>query len=167
MMLAIHNEIVLIIIGLALLVLLSFTMRVVAKDEVLVVCRMRKVHRTLRSGLHFLIPIVDVRVARYSLAEQLLDVPILRVETLDHEFVPFFIHITYYIDDFILFSKIDTDYEGVRTFLSQTLTNFVKEKTYHDLKSSHEELNQALYQDTTSRFSEMGLKLNQIYCYFE
>ncbi|MFA6627818.1 MAG: SPFH domain-containing protein [Bacilli bacterium] len=167
MILSTRYDIPLLIIGILTLMVMALSMRIIAKDEVMVVSRIRQHRRVLQRGIHFLIPFIDVAVGRYSLNEQLLDVFVLQKGLKDDKPINFFVHITYYIDDFISFSNTPHLYPLVHSSIDQIIINFVNQFNHEELLVRRDQLNQLIYESTQSQFQKLGLKLNQIYCYYE
>lgn len=157
------DNILVIILFAAVVIILMRGVKVVPQAENWVIERLGKYHSTLEGGLNFIIPFVDDIRVKYNMQEQTIDIPSQRVITKDN--------VSIFIDGLVFIRITDAEsatYSAldVKHMVSQlcqtTLRSEIGSLELDETLSSRDDLNASLMQALNNASNEWGLKVTRV-----
>ena len=155
--------IALIIIGIALVIILALSIRIVKQGTAVVVERLGKYHRTLGTGLCFIFPFIDRALPMISLKEQVADFKPQPVITKDN--------VTMQIDSVVFFQVIDPKLycygierpmAAIENLTATTLRNIVGELELDQTLTSRDTVNSKMRQIIDTATDPWGIKVTRV-----
>ncbi|MBE5730417.1 MAG: SPFH/Band 7/PHB domain protein [Clostridiales bacterium] len=152
-----------IIIGVVVLLILIFGIKIVPQATEFVIERLGKYKKTWSAGIHFLIPIIDRISKRVTLKEQYLDSPPQPVITKDN--------VTMQIDTVVFFKVFDSNLftygavnpiSALENLTATTLRNIVGELELDDTLTSRDTINGKMTEILDSATDQWGIKVNRV-----
>lgn len=139
------------------------SVRLVRQSHVLIVERLGRYSRTLKAGLHLLIPFVDNVRASVDLREQVLDYPPQSVITKDNVVTMIDTVIYYYITDPVkaIYEIRNLD-EAILKLSVTTIRNIIGDIMLDELLTSRESVNSKLRVIVDEATDPWGVKVNRI-----
>lgn len=152
------------IIVIVLLLLIIFTsIKVISQSNFYIVERLGKYKKTLRGGVHFLVPFIDKIVKKESLKEKVIDFPSQLVITKDN--VNMAIDTVTYLqilDPERYFYGVENAIKAIENLVATTLRNFLGNKTVNDALTSRQEINYELTKTLDEAANAWGIKVNRV-----
>lgn len=155
--------IALIIIGVALVVILALSIRIVKQGTAVVVERLGKYHRTLGTGLRFIFPFIDRALPMISLKEQVADFKPQPVITKDN--------VTMQIDSVVFFQVVDPKLysygierpiAAIENLTATTLRNIVGELELDQTLTSRDTVNTKMREIIDTATDPWGIKVTRV-----
>lgn len=155
--------IAIIIIGAALLVIFALSIRIVKQGTAVIVERLGKYHRTLGTGLRFIVPFIDRVLPMISLKEQVADFKPQPVITKDN--------VTMQIDSVVFFQIVDPKLysygierpmSAIENLTATTLRNIVGELELDETLSSRDTVNTKMREIIDTATDPWGIKVNRV-----
>lgn len=152
-----------IIIGIALAVILALSIRIVKQGTAVIVERLGKYHRTLGTGLRFIVPFIDRALPMISLKEQVADFNPQPVITKDN--------VTMQIDSVVFFQIVDPKLysygiehpmAAIENLTATTLRNIVGELELDETLSSRDTVNTKMREIIDTATDPWGIKVNRV-----
>ena len=155
--------IAIIIIVVVLLVLFGFSVRIVRQSTAVIVERLGKYHRTLDTGVHFILPIFDRTLPAISLKERVADFPPQPIITKDNVTMSIDTVVYFQITDPKLYSYgVEKPISAIENLTATTLRNIVGELELDETLTSRDTVNskmRAILDDATDAW---GIKINRV-----
>ena len=155
--------IALIIIGVALVIILALSIRIVKQGTAVVVERLGKYHRTLGTGLRFIFPFIDRALPMISLKEQVADFKPQPVITKDN--------VTMQIDSVVFFQVVDPKLysygierpiAAIENLTATTLRNIVGELELDQTLTSRDTVNTKMREIIDTATDPWGIKVTRV-----
>ena len=155
--------IALIIIGVAVLLILALSIRIVKQGTAVIVERLGKYHKTLSTGLKFVIPFLDRALPAISMKEQVADFKPQPVITKDN--------VTMQIDSVVFFQIVDPKLytygierpmSAIENLTATTLRNIVGELELDETLSSRDTVNSKMREIIDTATDPWGIKVNRV-----
>lgn len=152
-----------IVIGIALVVILALSVRIVKQGTAVIVERLGKYHRTLGTGLRFVVPFIDRALPMISLKEQVADFNPQPVITKDN--------VTMQIDSVVFFQIVDPKLytygiehpmAAIENLTATTLRNIVGELELDETLSSRDTVNTKMREIIDTATDPWGIKVNRV-----
>jgi len=155
--------IVLSIIGVALLIALASRFRVVPQGRAVVVQRLGKYSRTLETGLHWLVPVVDKALPPILLKEQVADFRPSEVITKDNVKMMIDSVVFFQVVDARLFTYgIERPMQAIENLTATTLRNIVGELELDETLTSRELVNTKMQGIIDEATNPWGIKVHRV-----
>ncbi|MBQ2713373.1 MAG: SPFH/Band 7/PHB domain protein [Clostridia bacterium] len=155
--------IAIIIIVVVLLVLFGFSVRIVRQSTSVIVERLGKYHKTLDTGVHFILPIFDRTLPAISLKERVADFPPQPIITKDNVTMSIDTVVYFQITDPKLYSYgVEKPISAIENLTATTLRNIVGELELDETLTSRDTVNskmRAILDDATDAW---GIKINRV-----
>ena len=155
--------IAIIIIVVVLLVLFGFSVRIVRQSTSVIVERLGKYHKTLDTGVHFILPIFDRTLPPISLKERVADFPPQPIITKDNVTMSIDTVVYFQITDPKLYSYgVEKPISAIENLTATTLRNIVGELELDETLTSRDTVNskmRAILDDATDAW---GIKINRV-----
>ncbi len=155
--------IAIIVIGVALLLIVAMSIRIVKQGTAVIVERLGKYHKTLGTGLKFVIPLLDRALHPISLKEQVADFKPQPVITKDN--------VTMQIDSVVFFQIVDPKLytygierpmSAIENLTATTLRNIVGELELDETLSSRDTVNSKMREIIDTATDPWGIKVNRV-----
>jgi len=155
--------IAIIIIGVALVIILALSIRIVKQGTAIVVERLGKYHRTLGTGLRFIVPFIDRTLPMISLKEQVADFKPQPVITKDN--------VTMQIDSVVFFQVVDPKLfcygierpmSAIENLTATTLRNIVGELELDQTLTSRDTVNSKMREIIDTATDPWGIKVTRV-----
>ncbi|MCQ2381675.1 MAG: SPFH/Band 7/PHB domain protein [Clostridia bacterium] len=155
--------IAIIIIGVALAVILSLSIRIVKQGTAVIVERLGKYYKTLGTGMRFVVPFIDRALPPISLKEQVADFKPQPVITKDN--------VTMQIDSVVFFQIVDPKLytygierpmSAIENLTATTLRNIVGELELDETLSSRDTVNTKMREIIDTATDPWGIKVNRV-----
>lgn len=155
--------IAIIVIGVAAAVILSLSIRIVKQGSAVIVERLGKYHRTLGTGMRFIVPFIDRALPPISLKEQVADFKPQPVITKDN--------VTMQIDSVVFFQIVDPKLytygierpmSAIENLTATTLRNIVGELELDETLSSRDTVNTKMREIIDTATDPWGIKVNRV-----
>ena len=155
--------IAIVVIGVALVVILALSIRIVKQGTAVIVERLGKYHRTLGTGLRFIMPFIDRALPMISLKEQVADFRPQPVITKDN--------VTMQIDSVVFFQIVDPKLysygierpmSAIENLTATTLRNIVGELELDETLSSRDTVNTKMREIIDTATDPWGIKVNRV-----
>ena len=155
--------IVISVIGVALAIILALSIRIVKQGTAVIVERLGKYHRTLGTGLRFIVPFIDRALPMISLKEQVADFRPQPVITKDN--------VTMQIDSVVFFQIVDPKLysygierpmSAIENLTATTLRNIVGELELDETLSSRDTVNTKMREIIDTATDPWGIKVNRV-----
>ncbi len=155
--------IAIIVIGVAAAVILSLSIRIVKQGSAVIVERLGKYHRTLGTGMRFIMPFIDRALPPISLKEQVADFKPQPVITKDN--------VTMQIDSVVFFQIVDPKLytygierpmSAIENLTATTLRNIVGELELDETLSSRDTVNTKMREIIDTATDPWGIKVNRV-----
>ncbi len=155
--------IAIIVIGVALVVIFSLSIRIVKQGTAVIVERLGKYYKTLGTGMRFIIPFIDRASAPISLKEQVADFKPQPVITKDN--------VTMQIDSVVFFQIVDPKLytygierpmAAIENLTATTLRNIVGELELDETLSSRDTVNTKMREIIDTATDPWGIKVNRV-----
>lgn len=152
-----------IVIGVVVLVIVALSIRIVKQGTAVIVERLGKYHKTLDTGLKFIIPLLDRALPAISLKEQVADFKPQPVITKDN--------VTMQIDSVVFFQILDPKLytygierplSAIENLTATTLRNIVGELELDETLSSRDTVNSKMREIIDSATDPWGIKVNRV-----
>ena len=154
---------VIVVFAIAIIVFLSYYIRIVQQTQVYVVERLGSYRTSLGAGLHLLVPFIDSVVNKVSLKEDVLDYPPQPVITKDN--------VTIQVDSVVFFQVTDAKlftYGASRPILAiqqltaTTLRNIIGEMDLDGTLTSRDSINAKITRILDEASDKWGIKVNRV-----
>ncbi|MBQ2821487.1 MAG: SPFH/Band 7/PHB domain protein [Thermoguttaceae bacterium] len=154
---------VIVVFAIAIIVFLSYYIRIVPQTQVYVVERLGSYRTSLGAGLHLLVPFIDSVVNKVSLKEDVLDYPPQPVITKDN--------VTIQVDSVVFFQVTDAKlftYGASRPILAiqqltaTTLRNIIGEMDLDGTLTSRDSINAKITRILDEASDKWGIKVNRV-----
>ena len=155
--------ITIVVIGVALVIIFALSIRIVKQGTAVIVERLGKYHRTLGTGLKFIVPFIDRALPAISLKEQVADFKPQPVITKDN--------VTMQIDSVVFFQIVDPKLftygierpmSAIENLTATTLRNIVGELELDETLSSRDTVNTKMREIIDSATDPWGIKVNRV-----
>lgn len=155
--------IAIILIGIALGVILSLSIRIVKQGTAVIVERLGKYYKTLGTGMRFIMPFIDRALPPISLKEQVADFKPQPVITKDN--------VTMQIDSVVFFQIVDPKLytygierpmSAIENLTATTLRNIVGELELDETLSSRDTVNTKMREIIDTATDPWGIKVNRV-----
>ncbi len=152
-----------IVIGVVVLLIVALSIRIVKQGTAVIVERLGKYHKTLDTGLKFIIPLLDRALPAISLKEQVADFKPQPVITKDN--------VTMQIDSVVFFQILDPKLytygierplSAIENLTATTLRNIVGELELDETLSSRDTVNSKMREIIDSATDPWGIKVNRV-----
>ena len=155
--------IILIVLGIVILIVLSSSIKIVRQSDAIVVERLGKYHKTLDTGLHFIIPFFDRCGTAISLKEIVADFKPQPVITKDNVTMQIDTVVYFQITDPKLFSYgVDNPIKAIENLTATTLRNIVGELELDETLTSRELVNAKMREVLDKATDPWGIKINRV-----
>ena len=155
--------IVLIVLGIVILIALGSSIKIVRQSDALVVERLGKYHKTLDTGLHFIIPFFDKCSTPISLKEIVADFKPQPVITKDNVTMQIDTVVYFQITDPKLYSYgVDNPIKAIENLTATTLRNIVGELELDETLTSRELVNAKMREVLDKATDPWGIKINRV-----
>lgn len=155
--------IAIIVIGVALVLIFALSIRIVKQGTAVIVERLGKYHKTLGTGLKFIVPFIDRALPLISLKEQVADFKPQPVITKDN--------VTMQIDSVVFFQIVDPKLytygierpmQAIENLTATTLRNIVGELELDETLSSRDTVNTKMREIIDTATDPWGIKVNRV-----
>ena len=155
--------IAIIIIGVALAIIFSLSIRIVKQGTAVIVERLGKYYKTLGTGMRFIMPFIDRALPPISLKEQVADFKPQPVITKDN--------VTMQIDSVVFFQIVDPKLytygierpmSAIENLTATTLRNIVGELELDETLSSRDTVNTKMREIIDTATDPWGIKVNRV-----
>ena len=155
--------IALLVIGAAVVLILALSIRIVKQGTAVVVERLGKYHRTLGTGLRFVVPFIDRALPMISLKEQVADFKPQPVITKDN--------VTMQIDSVVFFQVVDPKLysygierpmAAIENLTATTLRNIVGELELDQTLTSRDTVNTKMREIIDTATDPWGIKVTRV-----
>ena len=155
--------IVLIVLGIVILIALGSSIKIVRQSDAIVVERLGKYHKTMDTGLHFVIPFFDRCGTPISLKEIVADFKPQPVITKDNVTMQIDTVVYFQITDPKLFSYgVDNPIKAIENLTATTLRNIVGELELDETLTSRELVNAKMREVLDKATDPWGIKINRV-----
>lgn len=155
--------IVLLVLGVVLLVVLLSSIKIVRQSDAVIVERLGKYHKTLDTGLHFIIPFFDRCSSPISLKEIVADFKPQPVITKDNVTMQIDTVVYFQITDPKLFTYgVDNPIKAIENLTATTLRNIVGELELDETLTSRELVNAKMREVLDKATDPWGIKINRV-----
>lgn len=155
--------IVLIVLGAIALLILVGGIRMVRQSTAVTVERLGKYHRTLETGIHFLIPFIDRASAPVTLKEMVADFKPQPVITKDNVTMQIDTVVYFQITDPKLFTYgVDHPLNAIENLTATTLRNIVGELELDETLTSRDTVNAKMRAILDEATDPWGIKINRV-----
>ena len=154
---------IILVVGAAVAVILAMSIRIVKHGTAIIVERFGKYHRTLGTGLRFIVPFIDRALPMISLKEQVADFKPQPVITKDN--------VTMQIDSVVFFQIVDPKLYtygierpmlAIENLTATTLRNIVGELELDETLSSRDTVNTKMREIIDTATDPWGIKVNRV-----
>ena len=155
--------IAIIIVGVALVIIFSLSIRIVKQGTAVIVERLGKYYKTLGTGMRFIVPFIDRALPAISLKEQVADFKPQPVITKDN--------VTMQIDSVVFFQIVDPKLytygierpmSAIENLTATTLRNIVGELELDETLSSRDTVNTKMREIIDTATDPWGIKVNRV-----
>lgn len=152
-----------VIVGVALVIIFALSIRIVKQGTAVIVERLGKYHRTLGTGLRFIVPFIDRALPMISLKEQVADFKPQPVITKDN--------VTMQIDSVVFFQVVDPKLysygierpmAAIENLTATTLRNIVGELELDQTLTSRDTVNSKMRQIIDTATDPWGIKVTRV-----
>lgn len=155
--------IVLLVLGVVLLIVLLSSIKIVRQSDAVIVERLGKYHKTLDTGLHFIIPFFDRCSSPISLKEIVADFKPQPVITKDNVTMQIDTVVYFQITDPKLFTYgVDNPIKAIENLTATTLRNIVGELELDETLTSRELVNAKMREVLDKATDPWGIKINRV-----
>ena len=152
-----------IIIAVVVVVLFALSVRIVHQSNAVIVERLGKYHRTLDTGIRFILPLFDRTLPAISLKERVADFPPQPIITKDNVTMSIDTVVYFQITDPKLYSYgVEKPISAIENLTATTLRNIVGELELDETLTSRDTVNskmRAILDDATDAW---GIKINRV-----
>ena len=151
------------VIGVAAIIIFALSIRIVKQGTAVIVERLGKYHKTLGTGMKFIIPMIDRALPAISLKEQVADFKPQPVITKDN--------VTMQIDSVVFFQIVDPKLytygierpmSAIENLTATTLRNIVGELELDETLSSRDTVNTKMREIIDTATDPWGIKVNRV-----
>jgi len=154
---------ILIVLGVIFLLLLCFSIRIVRQASAIVVERLGKYHKTLETGVHFVIPFFDRCSQAISLKETVADFMPQPVITKDNVTMQIDTVVYFQVTDPKLYSYgVDNPIRAIENLTATTLRNIVGELELDETLTSRDTVNSKMRVILDEATDPWGIKINRV-----
>ena len=155
--------IAIIVVGIAAVIIFSLSIRIVKQGTAVIVERLGKYHKTLGTGMRFIVPFIDRALPPISLKEQVADFKPQPVITKDN--------VTMQIDSVVFFQIVDPKLytygierpmSAIENLTATTLRNIVGELELDETLSSRDTVNTKMREIIDTATDPWGIKVNRV-----
>ena len=144
-------------------VIFAASIRVVRQATGVVVERLGKYHKTLDTGVHFILPLVDRTLPAISLKEKVADFPPQPVITKDNVTMQIDTVVYYQITDVKLYTYgVERPVAAIENLTTTTLRNIIGELELDDTLTSRDTVNTKLRAILDDATDPWGIKINRV-----
>ncbi len=155
--------IIFIVLGVIALAILCASVRVIRQSTAVVVERLGKYHRTLETGVHFIIPFFDKPSRPISLKEMVADFKPQPVITKDNVTMQIDTVVYFQITDPKLYTYgVDRPLNAIENLTATTLRNIVGELELDETLTSRDTVNTKMRQILDEATDPWGIKINRV-----
>ena len=155
--------VILIVLGIVLVITLVSSIKIVRQSDAVVVERLGKYHKTLDTGLHFIIPFFDRCSTPISLKEIVADFKPQPVITKDNVTMQIDTVVYFQITDPKLYSYgVDNPIKAIENLTATTLRNIVGELELDETLTSRELVNAKMREVLDKATDPWGIKINRV-----
>ncbi|MBE3596249.1 MAG: SPFH/Band 7/PHB domain protein [Hydrogenibacillus sp.] len=156
-------NVLLLLLAVYVVVVLVRSVRIVRQAEVYIVERLGKYHRTLESGIHLLIPIIDRVAAIKDLREHVVDFPPQSMITRDNVSIQIDTVVYYQVTDPIRNQyEIANPIAAIENLTATTLRNLIGELDLDQTLTSRDTVNAKLRAVLDEATDKWGIKVNRV-----
>lgn len=153
----------LIVVGIIIVITLISSIRIVRQSDAVIVERLGKYHKTLETGLHFVIPFFDKCSTPISLKEIVADFKPQPVITKDNVTMQIDTVVYFQITDPKLFTYgVDNPIKAIENLTATTLRNIVGELELDETLTSRELVNTKMREVLDKATDPWGIKINRV-----
>lgn len=155
--------IALIVIGVVLLILLGCSVRIVHQSTAVIVERLGKYHKTLQTGVHMIIPIIDRTLPAIVLKEKVADFPPQPIITKDNVTMQIDTVVYYQVTDPKLYTYgVEKPISAIENLTATTLRNIVGELELDETLTSRDTVNGKMRSILDDATDPWGIKINRV-----
>ncbi len=155
--------VVLISVALLLLILIASSVTIINQATAYVIERLGKYHRTLNSGLKFVIPFFDRKSEKISLKEQVVDFPPQPVITKDNVTMQIDTVVFFQITDPVLYKYgVANPISAIENLTATTLRNIIGDLELDDSLTSRDVINVKMRSILDEATDPWGIKVNRV-----
>jgi len=155
--------IILVVLGAIFLALLCFSIKIVRQANAMVVERLGKYHKTLETGVHFVIPFFDRCSMPISLKETVADFQPQPVITKDNVTMQIDTVVYFQVTDPKLYSYgVDNPIRAIENLTATTLRNIVGELELDETLTSRDTVNSKMRLILDEATDPWGIKINRV-----
>lgn len=155
--------VILLVLGAIILLMLCFSIKIVRQANAVVVERLGKYHKTLDTGIHFIIPFFDKVSAPISLKETVADFPPQPVITKDNVTMQIDTVVYFQVTDPKLYSYgVDRPVRAIENLTATTLRNIVGELELDETLTSRDTVNSKMRLILDEATDSWGIKINRV-----
>ena len=146
-----------------ILVLFALSVRIVQQSTAVVVERLGKYHRTLETGVHFIVPIIDRTQRPIVLKEKVADFPPQPIITKDNVTMQIDTVVYYQITDPKLYTYgVENPVSAIENLTATTLRNIVGELELDETLTSRDTVNNKMRLILDEATDPWGIKINRV-----
>ena len=155
--------IILIVLGIVILIVLSSSIKIVRQSDAIVVERLGKYHKTLDTGLHFIIPFFDRCGTPISLKEIVADFKPQPVITKDNVTMQIDTVVYFQITDPKLYAYgVENPINAIENLTATTLRNLIGELELDQTLTSRDIINSKMRSILDEATDPWGIKVNRV-----
>ena len=155
--------IILLVLGIIMLIILCFSVKVIRQSTAVVVERLGKYNKTLQTGVRFIIPFVDRPSKPINLKEMVADFKPQPVITKDNVTMQIDTVVYFQITDPKLYTYgVDRPMSAIENLTATTLRNIVGELELDETLTSRDTVNSKMRQILDEATDPWGIKVNRV-----
>jgi len=155
--------IILLVLGIVAIIVLATSLKIVRQSDAVIVERLGKYHKTMDTGVHFIIPFFDRCSAPISLKEIVADFKPQPVITKDNVTMQIDTVVYFQITDPKLFTYgVDSPIKAIENLTATTLRNIVGELELDETLTSREIVNTKMRVILDEATDPWGIKINRV-----
>ena len=152
-----------IVIGVALLIIAALSVRIVKQGTAVIVERLGKYHKTLDTGLKFVIPLLDRALPAISLKEQVADFKPQPVITKDNVTMQIDTVVYFQITDPKLYTYgVENPVNAIENLTATTLRNIIGDLELDQTLTSRDIINSKMRSILDEATDPWGIKVNRV-----
>ena len=154
---------IIIVILAVILLIFAFSVRIVHQSTARIVERLGKYHKTLQTGVHFIIPIIDRTLPAISLKEIVADFPPQPIITKDNVTMQIDTVVYYQVTDPKLYTYgVEMPVRAIENLTATTLRNIVGELELDETLTSRDTVNGKMRIILDEATDAWGIKINRV-----
>lgn len=155
--------IVLVVLILIVVIMSLFCVKVIQQSTVGIVMRLGRFHKQADTGVHFLVPFLDVLARRIDLKEQVVDFPPQPVITKDNVTIQINSIVFYQITDPVSYTfEIANPISAIENLTATTLRNIIGDLDLDETLTSRDLINAKMRTILDEATDKWGIKVNRV-----